>query len=93
MTMPNKMNKTVTLGPEYDTATREALRVVLKSLGASAGGRTWGVGGSQEIEEFQVSVLETIVTVESETYVGLTITGDADVVDKIATLVRQELAK
>lgn len=83
--------KTVTLGPEHDEATREALRSALASLNATSAGTSWGVGGSQEIETSQVLVGGSPLTIESETYIGLTITGEEQLVDTIATLVRKRL--
>jgi hypothetical protein len=85
--------KTITLGPEYDDALRETLKAVLRGLGAIAGQSSWGVGGSQEVDSLVVSVEGQPLTVESETYVGLTITGNAQVVDKVAALVAQQQSK
>lgn len=83
--------KTVTLGTEYDDATREALRSALASLNATSAETTWGVGGSQEIETSEVLVGGSPLTVESETYIGLTITGEEELVDSVAALVREKL--
>jgi len=89
--MSRSGQKKVTLGPEYDQATREALRRVLSSLKATSAGTSWGVAGSQEVETSDVFVGSSQLTIESETYIGLTITGDAELVDTVAGLVRDQL--
>jgi len=83
--------KSVTLGSEYDDATFEALRLALASLNATRAGTSWGVGGSQEIGTFEVVVGGSPLTVESETYIGLTITGEEELVDTVTALVREKL--
>ena len=91
--MGNGGQKTVTLGPEYDEATRDALRAVLLSLKATNMKASWGVGGSQEVESLEVRVAGSPLSIESETYIGLTITGDESLVDTVAGLVRAQLGK
>jgi len=83
--------RSVTLGPEYDDATREALRAVLLELGASKVEVSWGVGGSQEIEAAVVRIGGREIAIEAETYVGLTISGDGDLVTSVADRVSQRL--
>jgi hypothetical protein len=80
-------NKTVVIGDEYDVLRRQKLISVLKSLNSSISAADWGLGGSQEIETLVVQIEGNEVTVESETYVGLTISGKAELVDRIASLV------
>lgn len=83
--------KTLNLGPEWDDATRAALKRALESLDATTSGTSWGVGGSQELETSEVFVGGSVVVVESETYIGLTITGENELVETIARLVREQL--
>lgn len=85
------MKKKVTLGTEYDDVVRAALKQVLVALHAASGGQRWAMGGSQEIETMEVLVGEQQLTVESETYVGLTISGEEDLVDSVAALVRAKV--
>jgi hypothetical protein len=62
----------VVLGAEYDRDLRAALLAALLESGATLKYRWCGVGGSQEV------VRETgrgILTVETETYIGLSIEG------------------
>lgn len=50
-----------------------------------------GGGGSQEIETLQVLLGGDLLTVEAETFVGLTLTGPKSVVDGLAQQVRQQM--
>jgi hypothetical protein len=83
--------KTIVLGDEYDARLRDALRAALVELGARTGDRSWGVGGSQEIQQLDVAIGERTLHVESETYIGLTIRGDAELVDRVADLVKRRM--
>lgn len=89
-----KMNKelnTIILGDEHDDALRDALRATLVSCGAVEINNSWAVGGSQEIEKVQIKLGSASITVESETFIGLTISGPKLIVDDIAKKVRQQL--
>jgi hypothetical protein len=85
--------RTAILGPEYDAVTRDALRSVLVDLGVSMQEVSWGVGGSQEIETVIVVLGGRKLTVEAETYVGLSITGDVDLVTAVAERVAERLGR
>lgn len=85
--------KTVILGDEYDETLREALHTVLLKNGAIGNDKSWGVGGSQEIEMVKVKLGEETVIIESETFVGLTITGSISLVESLAQEVRVLLNK
>jgi hypothetical protein len=82
---------TMILGDEYDEVLRDALRTVLIENGAIGIDKSWGVGGSQEIESIQVRIGEKLITIESETFVGLTITGAKSVIEKIADQVNKKI--
>lgn len=84
--------KTVVLGNEYDDRLRGALLDTLRGLGAKSIDKDWGVGGSQQIETLKVQLRGTLLTVESETYQGLSISGDELVVDEVSELVRKRLS-
>ncbi len=82
----------VNLGPEYDTGLHRTLISVLKDFGAQTEPPQWAVGGSQEIV-IQVALLEgERIKIESETFMGLTLEGDAAILDRIASEVRARLA-
>ena len=85
---PTTSRKTTNLNDEHDAALRAAVRRVLVGMGATLESRQWGVGGSQEIETLHVRLEGGSVTVEAETYAGLTVTGQATFVDEIARRVR-----
>ena len=78
------VKKKLILGDEYDGALRQALLECLTALGAEIEARQWGLGGSQIIETLKVSLGRDSIVVEAETYVGLSITGVARVVDRVA---------
>lgn len=82
------MTKTVVLGDEYDEALRTRVFAVLRRLGAETVGGDWALGGSQELESVRVSLDGASLTVEAETYIGLSLTGPADAVDRVAAAVQ-----
>lgn len=85
--MATSPQKTVALGAEHDGALRAALRDVLTRLGAKVLAHRWGVAGSQELETLEVLVGVDRVVIEAETFIGLTICGPADVIDRIRGMV------
>lgn len=82
---------TIILGDEYDDTIRDALLAVLVRSGAVGIDKTWAVGGSQEIETMVIKLGGDVITIEAETFVGLTVTGPKAVVEAIALLVKQQL--
>ena len=74
---------TEVLGSEYDLELANALLEVLRDMGADAGVKSWALGGSQEISTAHFSIQGTPLTVEAETYVGLSLTGDPLIVKVI----------
>jgi hypothetical protein len=87
------VKKKVVLGSEYDDALRQALMDCLATLGADIDARQWGLGGAQIIETTKVSLGRDLLVVEAETYVGLSISGAARVVDRVAAMVLARTAK
>jgi len=80
--------KTV-LGNEYDNQLRRVLMEVLKELGGQVRSKDWGVAGSQEIESLEVEIGGRCILVEAETFIGLSITGENDLIERIAALVKR----
>jgi len=80
---------TVILGDEHYANLKDALRAALIEIGARLLEQSWGVGGSQEIESFEVSIDNVLLTVEAETFRGLTLTGARPLVERIAEVVRR----
>ena len=87
----NTEKTTIILGDEYDDALRDALLTVLKRNQAVGIDKSWEVAGSQQLELFKVNLRGDSITIESETYVGLTISGPRAAVEEIAGEVRAEL--
>lgn len=86
-----KETATIILGDEYNNALRDALRAALVRSSAVGIDKAWGVGGSQEVETLVVRVGSSLIMIEAETFVGLTVTGPRAVVEDIALQVRQQL--
>ncbi len=86
------MKKKLILGSEYDDALRQALMDCLAALGADIAARQWGLGGAQIIETTKISLGKDLLVVEAETYVGLSISGEARVVDRVAALLSSRTA-
>lgn len=86
------MKKKLILGSEYDDALRHALMDCLAALGADVRARQWGLGGSQILETVQVALGNDMLVIEAETYVGLSLAGEARLVDRVAALLAARTA-
>jgi hypothetical protein len=83
----NSDKVTVVLGDEYDEGLRAKLIDVFRELCAvqvSSSGKI--VVGSQEIEKLEIIIDGHKLFVESETYIGLSISGPKDIVQRIQGL-------
>lgn len=89
---PTSCSITKVLGAEYDQRIRDALRDTLIALGANKRHEQRGVAGSQDVEVSELEIRGRSLLVDSETYVGLSVTGDADLVELVATEVAKRLA-
>lgn len=78
------MTTTVILGEEHDQHLRATLVQVLLQQGAVLENRNWSVAGSQEVETFLWRLAGQDITVEAETYMGLSISGDEKTIRDIA---------
>jgi hypothetical protein len=76
-------HKTVILGDEYDDALRTRLFDVLRDLGAEMSAGARALAGSQDLETCRLRLDGAEVVVEAETYIGLSLSGPADIVDKV----------
>ncbi len=76
------------LGAEHDLALTNILLEVLRELGAEEVSRNWGVAGSQEINALEYSLDGTPLTVEAETYIGLSLSGEELVIQSIVERVQ-----
>jgi hypothetical protein len=82
-------HKTVVLGPEYDPSTRSAFADAIKELGGIESDHSWGVGGSQEVTTCNITFPNGTIHVEEETYMGLKISGDEEIVEQIAAYMKR----
>lgn len=88
MVSNHNTQSTVVLGDEYDDDLREKLVDVLRKLGAtSVCEPEQFVVGSQDFEELDVVINGRSLHIESETYIGLSICGPADLVEQVRQLV------
>jgi len=87
------MRDTRKLGKECDEALFRAVKDVLATEGAEKIDCSYGVGGSQEIRVWTFSIGREVLKVTAETYMGLSIEGDAEVATRIATAVQARLGR
>lgn len=83
------MKTRVVLGSECDEALRTSLFECLRSLGAETVAEDSGHAGSQAIETIRVRVAGADLRIESETYAGLSLVGDAALVQRVVTRLRE----
>jgi len=79
---------TVILASEHDLAAGNALMRVLRDIGAQEVSRDYAVAGSQEINTLRYTLDGFPLSVETETYVGLSVTGEREAVEKIRSRLR-----
>lgn len=85
MTLSGPVTKTVALGAEFDEALKGHLIERLKSLGAMPLSADWSLVGSQELNRLSVGFKGEVLSIESETFIGLSISGPEELVDEIIT--------
>lgn len=78
------MEKTIILGREFDPELRKSVMDTVRQLGATIEAQDSVVAGSQEIDTVVVVIAGREVTIEAETYIGLSVTGDKEIIDRIA---------
>lgn len=76
---------TLQLGSEADPAIRRRLKAALKAVKAKKLSNSWGVFGSQEVVGHDYRIGSSIVRVEAETYMGISISGDDAAVALLAS--------
>lgn len=75
--------KAIVVGRECDHELRDTLIDVLREMGAFKKSSDWALGGSQEIVTVVFEVMGKQLVVESETYEGLSIRGEASLVNDV----------
>lgn len=92
MKLPLFENKAKTsLGEAYDQDTFDALAAVLESEGAELLDKNWAVAGSIEISTWKYKIGKENVKVEAETVQGVEISGEKELVERIASTVKRKL--
>lgn len=81
----------IRLGEAYDQGTFEALAEVLEAEGAELLDKNWAVAGSIEISTWKYKIGKENLNVEAETVQGLEISGEKELVERIAEAVRRNL--
>jgi hypothetical protein len=71
---------TIILGKEYDMECRQALFRVLHDLGAECVSEESGVAGSQDLTIMVFRLNDDELVMEAETYRGLSLTGETDLI-------------
>ena len=71
------------VGPENDEQLFRRLGGVLRAMGFELDTKWDGIAGSQDISHWEVTSKEGALVVESETYMGLSIHGPAELVRRI----------
>jgi hypothetical protein len=79
----NLYTVTKIIGDEYDEELKARLLRVVRKMGGVPTRSQSGMGGSQEIGEMLVAIEGQEIRIESETYVGLSISGNAQLIDRI----------
>ena len=80
---------TVELGPEWDSELLAKLRTVVEASGGEMAETSWGVGGSQEVCEYQIDMPNGQLSAVSETYMGLSLRGPSNLVNEVATSLKK----
>jgi len=71
------------VGPEFESQLLSTLEVSLKALGYTLDAKSWGVGGSQELSVWAVQGPKGMLTIQAETYVGLSVSGEPMLVKEL----------
>lgn len=71
------------VGPEHDENVFRRLGAALRALGFGLGDEWRGVAGSQDVSHWELDSPGGSLVVESETYVGLSVQGPAELVHRL----------
>jgi len=80
---------TENIGAEYDDKVWESLKSAIKELNGKVVDEQWALAGSQELECFEVFIEGSKVEVESETYVGISISGPSPLIKRICQIMNE----
>lgn len=84
------INESIVIGNEYDEKLIKSLFLTLQEIGAVKKDESSALVGSQDyyLERYEVNNL--ILTVEIETYIGVTLSGPSNVVREISNKLKRE---
>jgi len=77
----------ILLGSEADDDLFDRLLVAVKDLGGSIVDAEWRLGGSQELTRYIITLPTGNLEALAETYIGLTLCGNSDLVRLLASKV------
>ena len=83
------MPVTAILASEHDLMAGNALMRILREVGAQEVSRDYAVAGSQEINTLRFTLDGSPLSVQTETYVGLSVTGERAAVETIKARLRE----
>lgn len=81
------------LGDEWDDERLHTLGEALRELGADVSDQWSGHAGSQHVGHWELTIAGNRIVIETETYRGLTIRGDADLVSRVAEAFERTLRR
>lgn len=79
--------KTIIIGNEYDDNLIEKLQNVLLREGAIFSEKIEGIGGSQDYKSYKVKFKNSIINIEIETYVGVSISGELSIINYLESII------
>lgn len=81
----------IVVGDEYDEALRKAISVAISEIGAELVNKSSGLAGSQDLETLVINMDGSIVTIEAETFVGISVEGPESTVADFMKIVNKHL--
>ena len=78
---------------EHDQGAFECLGTALRDLGYDLSSESWSIGGSQELSEWVVACPHGELLISAETYIGLSVSGQAELISELQRQYEQRLAR
>ena len=84
------INESIVIGNEYDEKLIKLLFLTLQEIGAVKKDESSALAGSQDYYLARYEVNNLILTVEIETYIGVTLSGPSNVVREISNKLKRK---
>ena len=84
------INESIVIGNEYDEKLIKSLFLTLQEIGAVKKDESSALVGSQDYNLTRYEVNNLILTVEIETYIGVTLSGPSNVVREISNKLKRK---